>query len=306
MRATTARASLKQLGRWAFSAALLGGLLLWVDAAALVDSLRQAHMGWVIAGIALGVVQVLVSALRWRYTVHCVGIRLAARVAVQEYFLSTLTNQLLPGGVVGDANRAWRHRQVQQASDTGRAVHAVILERLSGQLVLFPWVIVVLTLTLPVRQSDVVGLNNGVVVFLGLAVAVLAILWLAGQAARELGRSVLKAFWPAPVLGVQLGSSLLVIGSYALLFAVCGLALNAIPGTGWMLAFAPVILLSMLIPITASGWGLREGAAAALWSAYGWPPSEGIAVSVLYGLLVLASSLPGFVTLLLPGSHRAE
>ncbi len=302
MTATPTHRTLRLIGRWSLSALLLTALLLWVDTGELASALLRAHPGWVCLGIALGALQVLVSALRWRYTAACVGIRLPVRPAVQEYFLSTLTNQLLPGGVIGDANRAWRHRQAQSGADSGRAVHAVILERLSGQLVLFPWVILVLALAVPLQRSSTFSPLGLLALASGVATAVVFAVWLAARAVRELGRSVRQAFWPLPVLGIQLGSSLLVVSSYALLFAVCGLALDATPGVAWMLAFAPIILLSMLIPITASGWGLREGAAAALWSAYGWPPAEGVAVSVLYGLLVLASSLPGFVTIMRPSS----
>ena len=55
---------------------------------------------------------------------------------------------------------------------------------------------------------------------------------------------------------------------------------------------APV-LMAMLIPITVAGWGVREGAAAALWGLVGLTPEDGVAISVAYGLLVLVSSAPG-------------
>ncbi|NNM34814.1 MAG: UPF0104 family protein, partial [Gemmatimonadetes bacterium] len=51
-------------------------------------------------------------------------------------------------------------------------------------------------------------------------------------------------------------------------------------------------------PISVAGWGLREGAAALLWSAAGLTTAEGVAVSVAYGLIVLLSTLPGLAVLL--------
>jgi len=58
-----------------------------------------------------------------------------------------------------------------------------------------------------------------------------------------------------------------------------------------------ILLLSMVIPLTVAGWGIREGAAAVLWPMVGLPAEQGVALSVGYGALVLVSSLPGVVFL---------
>jgi hypothetical protein len=56
--------------------------------------------------------------------------------------------------------------------------------------------------------------------------------------------------------------------------------------------------MTMLIPVTVAGWGLRESAAAALWGAVGLTAADGVIVSVAYGLLVLVGSLPGALFLM--------
>jgi len=77
-------------------------------------------------------------------------------VAMREYYLAGFLNQVLPGGVVGDVNRAWRHARAPVGEPlSGKAtraiVHAVMLERLSGQLVLLP--VAVLAMAVPVTIS---------------------------------------------------------------------------------------------------------------------------------------------------------
>ena len=62
---------------------------------------------------------------------------------------------------------------------------------------------------------------------------------------------------------------------------------------GFLSQWSPLILLTMLIPVTISGWGLREAAAAALLPLAGFVASEGLATSVAFGLVLLATSLPG-------------
>jgi len=58
-------------------------------------------------------------------------------------------------------------------------------------------------------------------------------------------------------------------------------------------ALGSVLLLSMVIPLTVAGWGIRESAAAILWPLAGLPAEQGVALSVGYGALVFVSSLPG-------------
>jgi hypothetical protein len=59
----------------------------------------------------------------------------------------------------------------------------------------------------------------------------------------------------------------------------------------------------MLIPISVSGWGLREGAAAALLPIAGATASGGLAASVAFGLTFIAAVLPGFFC---SGSDRGQ
>ena len=66
-----------------------------------------------------------------------------------------------------------------------------------------------------------------------------------------------------------------------------------------LLPLVAPVLMTMLIPVTVAGWGLRESAAAVLWGAVGLTAADGVAVSLAYGLIVLLCSLPGAVVLLL-------
>ena len=62
---------------------------------------------------------------------------------------------------------------------------------------------------------------------------------------------------------------------------------------GAILCLVPLILLTTLVPITINGWGLREGAAAALLPLVGATASASLAASVAFGLVGLIAVLPG-------------
>ncbi|MCX7300607.1 MAG: lysylphosphatidylglycerol synthase domain-containing protein [Rhodobacterales bacterium] len=72
-----------------------------------------------------------------------------------------------------------------------------------------------------------------------------------------------------------------------------------------VLTVPPLILTAMLLPISAGGWGLREGAAAAFWPLMGGAAAAGIAASISFGLVSLAASLPGLLMLIGPSRWRA-
>ena len=91
--------------------------------------------------------------------------------------------------------------------------------------------------------------------------------------------------------------SLAIVASYIAVFALAGAALGvALPALAWI-ALAPLVLAAMLIPVSIGGWGVREGAAAALFPLAGVDASHALAIAILYGLTSLAGSLPGLVLL---------
>lgn len=207
--------------KWLVTALIIGAVLLFVDGTTLLREIARIPPAAVIAGLALGVGQVFLSAWRWRYTVTLLGLPIPYMQAVREYYLATFTNQVLPGGVLGDVNRALRHGV--GSNDRLAAAHGVVIERLSGQVVL------------------------------------------------------VVASYLAVSLVLANGAGYLV----------------SLPSAAVVAALCSLLLLSMVIPVTVSGWGVREGAAVILWPMAGLPAEQGVALSVAYGALIFVSSLPG-------------
>ncbi|WP_228260779.1 lysylphosphatidylglycerol synthase transmembrane domain-containing protein [Marinobacter orientalis] len=287
--------------RWALTLLLLLTTAIYLDISAVWQELVGFSLPMLLAAMMVSVLQVLVSAWRWRYTAGRLVITLPFVVAVREYYLATFLNQVLPGGVLGDVNRAWRH-SLDSGARLG-AVHAVMIERLSGQLVMIA-VALGLGIWLALHQVRVAGVVSDLGGFAILSVAV--VMGLLGLAARfwargsgyihALRRDIRKALLSWPALLVQMSSSVVVVATYLGVFA-----LLALGGGYWagvvelmtLMALCSLLLLAMAVPVTVAGWGVREGAAALLWPLAGLPPEQGVALSVGYGLAVLISSLPG-------------
>jgi uncharacterized membrane protein YbhN (UPF0104 family) len=227
---------------------------------------------------------------------------------LREYYLASFVNQVVPGGVMGDAARAWRHGRAHSGGGLpeGRAVRAVVLERASGQVVMaavalasLPW----LPLSLPARA--------GVAAAAALVVIVGAAAWrrvrraggddsLRARVVGELRVALLaRQAWPA-----QLGSSALVVASYLAVYLMAARSVGVQAPAAELLPLVAPVLVAMLVPVTVAGWGLREGAAALVWQAAGRTSAEGVMVSVAYGLIVLVSTLPGALVLLASSRNR--
>lgn len=303
------------------SVSLLTLLAFLVDVGEVVARLSALRPWWVAAALAISVLQIAVSAWRWRYTAARLDIELPLTTAVAEYYLATFLNQVLPGGVLGDVSRAWRHSRAESADGTGlRSVHAVILERTSGQAVMITVAVVAAGLLLlpggrsgtaasgtavsALLEHPLSGVPSAVSLVVGGAVVVLGLVllrMLARKAARvpaldrllEDARSALLG----SALAVQATLSLMIVASYVAVFVLAARAVGVETSLPALALLVPPVLVTMLVPVSVAGWGVREGAAALLWGAVGLTASDGVAISVAYGLLVLISSLPGAVML---------
>jgi hypothetical protein len=60
----------------------------------------------------------------------------------------------------------------------------------------------------------------------------------------------------------------------------------------FLVAMPPVFLLTF-IPVSLAGWGIREGAMVGIFLLVGADKDHILAVSIVYGLILIVSSLPG-------------
>jgi uncharacterized membrane protein YbhN (UPF0104 family) len=297
---SSTRIRIFRLVQVAVAAGLLIGLWQFADGADALTLLAGAHLGWIIAATAVLSLQIVLSALRWQITARQLGITLSRALALREYYLSQIINQTLPGGVLGDAGRAVRSR-----SHAGMVASAqsVILERLAGQIgliLVFSGAFLV-TLSFPAELEWPGGLASTLaVVVVFVFVAPFVFFGLARllpprsrDVLRELERSALDALAAPSVRWRQLGLSLATALTNISGFVFCAWALDIPLNFGVALAIVPLVLFTMLIPITVSGWGVREAAAAALFPLAGLSAAQGLATSVAFGIVLLVIALPG-------------
>ena len=285
------------------SLGLLAGVLWWIEPRALIAAFGAPAPAWLALALAIGVLQTALSAWRWQLTAGRLGAPLGFAHALREYYLASFLNQILPGGVMGDAARAWRHASLPgMARDA--AWQAVVIERGAGQLALL-LVVVASVLAAPALQAVPARLGDAVdlrgLPWMGvLAVLALVATALAGRtrtALHSLASATRQALLGRAVLLRQLLASLLIVASYVAVWLCCMRMSGLATPPAQAAALVPWVLLAMAIPLSVAGWGIREGAATLVWQAAGLDAAEGVAASVSYGVVVLLSTLPGALAL---------
>ena len=303
----------KALLRGLLGGALLVAVIALADPARVLAQLRQAHVGWLLAGLAAAVASNVVSALRWRALARWLGADVSVRDATRWYFQAIGLNALLPGAVLGgDLYRAVVLRRAGQA--TLASSWSVVLDRVSGL-----WMLCAIGGLGAALCADVLA------PWLRLPAGAFAALMLAGTALWLATPWTLPALlrrwgvrWLAPLraaaqrpdfnrqMGWQaLASAAVQVLSAAALAAGC-LALGVqLPLAAWAFAIAPVFLMAAL-PVSVGGWGTREAATVAALAPFGVAAAAAVGVGVIYGLYALVQGAMGALAFGLPGQSARE
>jgi uncharacterized membrane protein YbhN (UPF0104 family) len=268
--------------------AIIGGLSWRLGTGAFREGLRAIDGGTLLVAAGIGLLTTVFSAWRWCLVAKGLGVRLPLRGAVADYYRSLFLNAALPGGVLGDVDRAVRNGR--DTGDVGRGVRAVVLERSAGQITLVAVGVAVLVATGLVSVPVVLAIAGAAIV-LGVLLRRRRLL------ARIFGevRRGLLARRTGPWIAL---SSAVVLAGHLATFLVAARAAGASAPIGRLIPLMVLALLAMALPLNVGGWGPREGVLAWAFGAAGMSASLGLTIAVVYGVLAFVASLPGAGVLL--------
>ncbi|NTJ43917.1 flippase-like domain-containing protein [Agrobacterium larrymoorei] len=282
--------------------------LLWhTDHANLFQSLTNISLPAIVLSLVLVQVQIILSAIRWRFTSGRLGTNIAVGTTIREYYVASILNQTLPGGIGGDVIRAWRMRSV----DSGgwkQPTKAIVFERASGQIAFFLVSIIGLFIypsmvaSSPITSIAILLVVG--VVFSALTILFFVVLSRKFKAWAVLSGEIFDAFISRKAWIVQLCLSASILACYIGVFFIAANATGSQLPLVAMITIIPFCLTAILIPVGFGGWGTREAAAMALWPMLGATAAEGLAASITYGWLSLVGASPGLVILAFDALRR--
>lgn len=248
--------------------------------------LRTVRIGWVVPALLLFNLSQVVSARRLLYFYHGAGVALAPGRNLWLYYQGMFYNLFLPGGIGGDGYKIhWLTKRY--AVPIRRLVTASVLDRINGLAVLGLLALVLASWLIP---ASITGFRPWLllpVYALGLAGALWFIKRYFGGYFPVTGKTTLLSF------GVQL----LQLSAVLCLLAAFG-ALHHVDA--YMLLFL-ISSVAAAIPFTIGGAGARELVFLAGAPLLGVIREEAVAVSLLFFLITVLSSLP---PILLSASSR--
>jgi uncharacterized membrane protein YbhN (UPF0104 family) len=272
------------------TAALMALALRSVEWHKLAGLFSQIDWRWWVAGLVVGLLVQVVGAIRWAALARPIGFPYSLGLFVWRFF---------EGMFGGDVVKAYRLAD----STHGRLLAGctVVADRLTGLTALG-----VLAGAAVIGKEASLGTPMTFAVGAGLLAAAIAVIWLGvGSLDRLLSffpephaaRQFISRLLPyqlRPSLMVQaLGWSLIVQagGSIAVALIARGIGVD-LPLSIWF-AVVPLIALAMVLPISISGVGVREGGLAMLLAPSGVSSEQAVAIGLLWFLTTILSGLVG-------------
>ena len=225
-----------------FSAVLLYFVFTKIHIRDILDILEQARPSFLIAALVFFVLSKSIAALRLNLYFHQMKVALTQASNFRLYLLGMFYNLFLPGGIGGDAYKGYVIRQKYDVK-TRTVVAALILDRLSGLLLLFVYACVLALITThPMLQS--------LKPYFGLALPLaVAVFWYLN---RRYFQFVMPVFWKS-----FLYSALVQLAQLCTAFFI----LRALSVQGHTLLYLFIFLVSSIVavlPVTLGGIGSRE------------------------------------------------
>ncbi|SNX29432.1 Uncharacterized membrane protein YbhN, UPF0104 family [Polynucleobacter meluiroseus] len=322
---------------WPSIRIVLSLLLLWkatsgIDWNSLLHSEIQLQPIWFLLALACMTLAFLLGGFRWGKFMEAVGFPRRTFSYIGLYFAGGLVNQGLPSTIGGDSYRAITATHLTQGGELAQekkldaqlhqAVdidHAPPRLRLSfamafidrfigvvGNNLLGGIGLVIGGATLAIWGQDLGYLVIGATA-LGLIVLALGLVW---TPTRQLLNQFLQRFqmmnampglqlafaWPMNTAQAAFAVSIHFLTILTLFCCLKAYGVNA-PIEALMIGL-PALSLLLMLPISISGWGLREATLSSVLALWGVNPSITVLASISYGAITVIAVLPGAYFLL--------
>jgi uncharacterized membrane protein YbhN (UPF0104 family) len=286
--------------KFAISAGLIALVCRHIDGSTLAASFAGQNPLWIGGTALIGLLQIGLLTLRWQQILRALGAESGLGSALAVTYMGCFFGSFLLGPTGSDIARAVL-APPRRLGRTG-IVHSVLFERLAsvaglglaaapfvmfekGPLTSGPLLVIALAMV-PLPVVAMVGIAWLARIFAGREGTIFVALREFDQSRRQLCRA-----WPrfAAAVAMATAGQVLVAGEAWCLAQAQHLDVSFLD---FALLMPPVMLL-VALPISAGGWGVREGAMVAALALVGVGSAPALLLSVELGLLTTLVSLPG-------------
>ena len=276
-----------------------------IDLTAVLGVVRSMQPEYLLLALLMQLLSATLASYRWYLIMRRLKFSQGPMFYLKSYLKGSFFNQALPGGIGGDAYRVLESAKLGNGKKA--AFYGVLLDRLLGLIGLL-----LLNLLANIAYPDLLPtpifhILNAIA--LGGIAAVVAFAML-GKVQRfahfkftrhlhEISADMRRVYHDPRAILLHSVISILIhfISMLAVYFIGTGIGLNYSLLT--FLVLVPPVMLLTIAPISLAGWGVREGGMIGLFLLIGADKTLVLSMSVLYGLVLLAASLPGLYLFLM-------
>jgi len=261
--------------------------------------LAKSHGGWILLALILQLGSTYLAAYRWFKISKLLIFKEKLSFYVQSYFKGTFFNQVLPSSIGGDAVRIID--LTRKGYDKKEAFYGVFVDRIVGLVGLLVLNLIASILFYGTFKPDFSQLIifisfSGIIGFLSLFylekihfLAKYKFLNLFHRLSKRLNELYPSKTLLAKHISISVAVHLLsVLTMYGI-----SLSIDTHLSFQMLLIAVPPVFLLTIVPISLAGWGIREGAMVGIFMLVGANPAKILAMSILYGLLLIISAMPG-------------
>jgi uncharacterized protein (TIRG00374 family) len=291
--------------RAGLSVALLGYLASQIDMAETARATLAINPAHLLTAVTLVVVDRVLMLSRWLLLLRRAGMALPLKSAVWVYLVGSYLGNFLPSGIGADAARAF---VLARRTDRGiDSVAMVAIDRYLGLYSLALLAVVGLVFWTGQGEADLQrwSIALAVLVTLGAGVCLWAdrllpllvpTTWATRpwfSRARRLAEALGGYRRYPSLLGALTALSLVVQIVRVAQAYVLGEGLGFDVPFSYYLAFMPIGIVAILLPVSIGGFGFGQGVIVWLLRPVGVPDAQSLAMSTLYVLMGVLSTLPG-------------
>ncbi len=289
----------KTVFKFAVTVAIFYFLLKYIDVDQLLHILSKSHGGYILIAFAAQMASTFLAAYRWRLIMKELGFHEKVSFYVQSYFKGTFFNQVLPGSIGGDATRIID--LVQRGYEKKEAFYGIFVDRVVGLVGLLVLNLIANLLFYGTFPQWLFNLIN-LVTLGGIAGFILMLnldkfTFLSGLKGLDLfhrlGLRMEKLYHSRILLLKHITISVIVHLFTVIAIYFLALSVDVWTDMGIFLVAVPPVFLLTIVPISLAGWGVREGAMVGILMLVGLAKAKILAISILYGILLILTALPG-------------
>jgi uncharacterized protein (TIRG00374 family) len=297
------RRLLIDLAKLALSAGLIWLSFSKIDSAHAFALLKTLHPGVVAAAIALLLLQHVFGGMRFHQLLMQLRTPVSRFAALGNIFVGFFFSQVFISFIGGDAIRVWR--LVDAKVPVASAFKSVLFDRVLG----FVSLIVLIMLCIPALFHIVTDPAMRTSLLFTVLLGVLGTLfflfmhrlpqnlqrWRVFQIASDISSMALSISGRFAAICYLLFLSLLIQISNVVAIYVIALGLGIHASFLDLLVLVPPVMLLAILPISYAGWGVREGSMALALGMVEIHAEQSVAISICFGLCMIASGLPGAI-----------